>query len=210
MRSSSQSGCSSAAVHSHSLNESACDSVYGSAPPVPASVVASAESVFSGFCSGAVTMSLSRARVSATYRMRISSLTASLRCAIRTARWGTVEYSPPSPSARRFMPSPSDGWNSTGLEVSRRLNRRAVSARMTTGNSSPLERWMVIMETAPSGSTGVPPLCTAPLSTALSTTRRNAASPPAPPRSTPAAQAVNARSVSRRAGPFSIAPTAAK
>ena len=82
--------CSSAAAHSHSLNESACDSVYGSAPPVPASVFAL--KVFfrvlqrrrnNEFVPGAGERYIQDAHFFA------DGLT--LRCAIRTARWGTVE-----------------------------------------------------------------------------------------------------------------------
>ena len=61
------------------------------------------------------------------------------------------------------------------------------------------------METAPSGSTGVPPLCTAPLSTALSTTRRNGGPGRKRPQRLPPGGAVFHRAHSRevmRAGEY--------
>ena len=74
---------------------------------------AKAASVFSGDGMAHWAISLSLARVRATYKMRISSSTASRRPARRTAACGAVSYRPPSP-ARRRRPRPSAGCSNTG------------------------------------------------------------------------------------------------
>ena len=88
---------------------SAC--VRAAAPP--RSAAAKAASVFSGDGMAHWAISLSLARVRATYKMRISSSTASRRPARRTAACGAVSYRPPSP-ARRRRPRPSAGCSNTG------------------------------------------------------------------------------------------------
>ena len=90
-------------------------------------------------------MSFSLARVRATYRMRISSALLSRVRAAATADLVTVSYRIRRCRSTRSVPSPSWGCTSTGRWKSSELKRLCRSARITTGNSSPLDRWTLMI-----------------------------------------------------------------
>ena len=102
----------------------------------------------SGSFTAALTMSRSRARVSATYRRRISSDSSSLSALSFMAIRAREGYSIPRPMSTTLGPRPSTGCTVTGDCESFLLKRRAVSHRNTTGNSRPLDLCTVIICTA--------------------------------------------------------------
>ena len=85
----------------------------------------------------------------ATYKSRISSDSISFSISRARAVLDTVEYRTRRAGSTRSAPSPSREWTKTGRFMSSLLNFRFRSHNMTTGNSSPLDRWMLIMRTPP-------------------------------------------------------------
>ena len=96
-------------------------------------------------------ISFSLARVTATYSSRSSSAIISPSNCLATAFRARVVNSTIRSRSRPLGPTPSLGWKSMGFCISSRFNLLASPARMTTGNSSPLDLWMLIRRTpAPS------------------------------------------------------------
>ena len=87
-----------------------------------------------------VKISLSRARVMATYKSRSSSAIPSRSSCRSTARRARVGYSTIRSRSSPLGPTPSLGWKSTGRMRSSRFSRRDRPHTSTTGFSSPLER----------------------------------------------------------------------
>ena len=106
-----------------------------------------------------------------------------------------------------MTPTPNRLWVSTGRMASLWLNLWSVSATNTTGNSNPLERCTVMIETHP-GRVWPPALWLKPPLAAAASMARMSDGRPARP--APAAQAVKLNRSSRQRGPSGSAPTAAR
>ena len=90
------------------------------------------------------------ALVRATYKIRISSDKVSLCDFILIASFAKVLYSILLSSSINFGPNPISWWNNIGSFKSLKLNPFPVPHRKTTGNSSPLLLWILIILTTSS------------------------------------------------------------
>ena len=118
-----------------------------SSPLLPLASARAADSSFWISRSAMMRYSRSFARVTATYRTRISSALAERAISRRRASRGTVVYQPIPWGSFRLQAKPAWGWSSAAAFRSDRLKFRDRPQRNTTGNSSPLERWMLITRT---------------------------------------------------------------